>query len=475
VNYRNLPPPPSPRYSPPNPVSPATESISYVPDLPILPKYPPSSLTKHFDHLAPSAFPHSPHSPHSPSYVRRSNRHSLTPSELPEYRSIYSSHMDGHSPAADSTWRDDDDQYRSHQHPSASTSKSSPPGQQLAALSIKTENRLLSPYSPGAQNSINHSSTGSSGSSHERPRDSASLSSYSGLSSPSPSTPTSNGTWLPPAPPPSPNFFFPGSRSVARPRVSSKITNSEFKKRRSQSKLRTGRSQISPTSSVSPSFEVSPVSPIVPMPNHSGTWPDEGASVLSDDHKRNLVPKAPPEIFVFPTARSRAQPKISSRPRSSKSSTSSKSRDDNQGRSRFIETLFKRKSKAKKPNITPMTNMSTMVSNLVASPVESTASKGARISTELNHESTSTGHPERTRSMKSKRGSYPLDPYNSVLLDKLSLLVLLFLLFMPKSVFSDRLTGELLSRLNPTPGSPSFHDYGTAPPSSILDLGCGQG
>ena len=40
-------------------------------------------------------------------------------------------------------------------------------------------------------------------------------------------------------------------------------------------------------------------------------------------------------------------------------------------------------------------------------------------------------------------------------------------------LFSDRHTGELLSLLNRT-GSPSFHDYVT-PPSSVLDLGCGQG
>lgn len=39
---------------------------------------------------------------------------------------------------------------------------------------------------------------------------------------------------------------------------------------------------------------------------------------------------------------------------------------------------------------------------------------------------------------------------------------------------SDRHTGELLVRLNPT-ASPSFHNYGNDPPSSVLDLGCGQG
>lgn len=39
---------------------------------------------------------------------------------------------------------------------------------------------------------------------------------------------------------------------------------------------------------------------------------------------------------------------------------------------------------------------------------------------------------------------------------------------------SDRRTGELLRRLNPTV-SPSFHGFGDSPPASALDLGCGQG
>ena len=46
----------------------------------------------------------------------------------------------------------------------------------------------------------------------------------------------------------------------------------------------------------------------------------------------------------------------------------------------------------------------------------------------------------------------------------------------PSSSFllSDRHTGELLVRVNPT-SSPSFHNYGNNPPTSVLDLGCGQG
>ncbi|KAH8834806.1 hypothetical protein DL96DRAFT_1701829 [Flagelloscypha sp. PMI_526] len=53
-----------------------------------------------------------------------------------------------------------------------------------------------------------------------------------------------------------------------------------------------------------------------------------------------------------------------------------------------------------------------------------------------------------------KIGQYPLDPYDSSLLEL------------------DLQTYGLLRKLNP---SPSFHDYGRSPPVSVLDLGCGQG
>ncbi|EDR00407.1 uncharacterized protein LACBIDRAFT_334168 [Laccaria bicolor S238N-H82] len=57
---------------------------------------------------------------------------------------------------------------------------------------------------------------------------------------------------------------------------------------------------------------------------------------------------------------------------------------------------------------------------------------------------------------KSRVGSYPLNPFDAVLLDH------------------DRWTGELLRRLNTT-DSPTFYDYGSSPPRQVLDLGCGQG
>ena len=439
MKYQNLPlpPPPSSGARPLNPISPAIGSSPYMPDSPTSPKYSPAVMSKHSEHLASSYIPPSPS-------VRQSNRHSLTPSDLPEYRSTYSSHRDSHIPATitkKSTRRDT--QYINNQLPSASRSSPPSPHVQLAALSIppRNESRLPLQYSPIAPNSINHSSSSSNRSSkrstHEPYRDSASLSGYSGISSPSPSTPTSNGTWQPPAPPPSPNFFFPGSRSVARPRVTSKITISQLTKRRSKSRLRAARSQTSLVPSLSPispsidqmAIETAPVSPIVHTPiqsNFPDIWSDEGGFVHSEDYERKvapIVPKAPPENLVFPTARSRAQPKISSKPRSSKrSGHPSKSKDDS-GRLRIIGALFKKKNKGKTPNITPNSNMYTKLSDPVASTVEHPP-LGSRVSEESSHESIV--HQEKTRKLKSRSRSYPLDPYNSVLLDKLSRLALFF-------------------------------------------------
>ena len=110
---------------------------------------------------------------------------------------------------------------------------------------------------------------------------------------------------------------------------------------------------------------------------------------LTEDYKRKpTVTKTPPENFVFPPGRSAAHPEKSSKPKSPKSSIhSSKSNEDSSGRLRIIRDFFK-KNKGK--------NM----------PHE------RQISEELSYD-----FIERTRDLKS---TYPLDPYNSVLLEKLS-------------------------------------------------------
>jgi hypothetical protein len=95
--------------------------------------------------------------------------------------------------------------------------------------------------------------------------------------------------------------------------------------------------------------------------------------------------------------------------------------------------LFKKKNKGKPLNDIPLNNILTSkgiptskeysdrkLSDSVASTVEHAPSE-KRISEESSHESTV--QHERTRNLKSRSGSYPLDPYNSVLLDKLVLFI----------------------------------------------------
>jgi len=353
----------------------------------------------------------------------------------------------------------------------------------LATLSpIRSESRLPYRMFPGVRTSMNSSVT--SLASRELPGDSASVSGLSGYSF---STSTRS---QPPAPPPSPNFVFPGSRSIARPKVPSKITSSQFKLR-SKSKLRPGKgpqgnsSDIPPSPSTSVVYETAPRSPVVLQGQFQSNYSEslfdsEGIAVLSDDYERmsaSSIHKAPgKEPFVFPTSRSRAQPKSSkssSGPRPYKNSNySSTSTDVNKhgGRSRIMDIMFKKKKKVKAPNLTPGLNY--IVSDSEASSTEHPREEA--FSSEAN--SRFTGRQEKMRRTQSKSGSYPLDPYNSVLLDKLCPFFFAFHIACPNLVFhlSDRQTGELLTRLNST-GSPSFHNYRNAPPSSVLDLGCGQG
>ena len=340
--YQNLsqPLPTSSRVLSPNPISPATGS-SYVPDSSTSSKYPQAStgMTEHTDNIAAS---------------RIQRQLSPTPSGPPEYRSICSSHTDTHIPfAITNKSKRRDNQRLSHQLPS--TSGSSPPQAQIAALSISHQSSPPFRHSPSVPNS-NQSPSSSKRRSHEPHRAS--------LSGPSPSTSTPNGTRQPPVPA-SPNVFVPGSHSSSR---------------------------------------ISPVSPIVQSPNqtrHLDISSDEGALGLSDDYKRKgapSVPKAAPENFVFPPSRAAAHPKKPSKPKSPKSSIHSlKSNDDNSGRLRIFGGLFK---KNKGRNTPP----------------------DRRILEESNYEFIV--QHEGTRTLKS---SYPLDPYNSVLIDKLSQLVLFYL------------------------------------------------
>ncbi len=77
-------------------------------------------------------------------------------------------------------------------------------------------------------------------------------------------------------------------------------------------------------------------------------------------------------------------------------------------------------------------------------------------------------------SSPSKRDSYPLDPYDSILLEQCVPRVHSSFLLLTLHSRRDRLGTELLKRLNSVDG-PSFHHYGNNPPATVLDLGCGEG
>ncbi|KAF8963398.1 hypothetical protein BDZ97DRAFT_1919832 [Flammula alnicola] len=304
-------------------------------------------------------------------------------------------------------------------------------------------------------------------------------------------------------------FVFPGSRSVARPKVSSK-TGTPVLKMKGKSRFRK-ESETQPTSPVPPtpssdtsSYSQPPsagVADAFTFPDGNGrspiiqTHPDSLSLSSSDDSEIGRSTKASngnsttgsstsrnstagsstsgsstsgetsPRGYIFPVGRSRAQPskvptgikvKGITRQRPHKSSSDEGERDE---RPRFMGLLLKKK-KAKAPEL--FNGSSTVSSGFEIGNSSRDAQSPNNADGNLRYEEAHATNPvhsesrERAKRIRSRIGNYPLDPYDSVLLD------------------NDRHTGELLVRLNPT-GSPSFHNYGNSPPTSVLDLGCGQG
>ncbi|KAJ2930934.1 hypothetical protein H1R20_g6148, partial [Candolleomyces eurysporus] len=177
--------------------------------------------------------------------------------------------------------------------------------------------------------------------------------------------------------------------------------------------------------------------------------------------------------FVYPGGRSRAHPNAAPLSlrfgKKASGKHSSKSSGSSNGRTKFMGiTIKKKKSASSIPNSPPSPLAHTLVTgsefsgdDYEGSQIGSTTSGGGpagpafeayrdqQLSPELRMQ-------ERVKRIKSRIGSYPLDPYDTILLD------------------NDRHTGDLLNRLKGT-GNPSFYDYGNDPPATVLDLGCGQG
>ncbi|EAU89999.2 hypothetical protein CC1G_05915 [Coprinopsis cinerea okayama7 len=301
--------------------------------------------------------------------------------------------------------------------------------------------------------------------------------------SPASSTPSSPAT-----------FVFPGSRSSARPKAVNGTPRIKFNKQGKSPATRNA-----PVSPVSPPRNLSALDSQSSQQASSSTSVDRGLITPSPTRPRKMSSATTATDtttqtsattsstgsnrsnpgFVYPGGRSRAQPKMApismpsfkrkggSSKRSTKSNGSANS--DKANRTKFMGiSLGKKKTRSETPE-SPMAftlNVGTAESSIyeydgAESNIGSTTSNGGPAGPEFEAYREQQMAPEvrlheRMARIKSRIGSYPLDPYDSILLD------------------NDRHTGDLLNRLNGT-GSPTFYDYGNHPPATALDLGCGQG
>lgn len=471
------------------------------------PSYPPPvpSPTSAISHFLPSPSTSPPQSilPIQPS----SRSHSPTSTELPEYSSArsYASVQIGRPPlqiainTASPTQpaRPEYAQYlETTSYPSPHTSQATSsllripesPAQYIST-SAPTDNERKPWYTRGNRSSA-PSSPRIALASPQAPESSSgsSNSSSGGLS-----TPTL----------PSPTFVFPGSRSVARPKASK--VDSRSKSRKMKDSI--GKSPISDFPHAIPPLPTAPsavrlpnsntttvpsagsTNPVNVLPGFPDTTHSETSSVFSNEldiaRARKISGSSgnTSPVYVFPVGRSRAQPKLvpngSKGQRSGKFSGSTSSGENEEKRTGFMGKLLKKKTKT--PKSVEESNTISTGSSVESGPTKEATTPANENKPEsyqvmqANMNEESRAQAKRT---KSRIGNYPLDPYDSVLLDKY--VSMIFVTPIPhlrsstSLLLSDRHTGELLVRLNPT-GSPSFHNYGNNPPTSVLDLGCGQG
>ncbi|KIK67923.1 hypothetical protein GYMLUDRAFT_799766 [Collybiopsis luxurians FD-317 M1] len=160
----------------------------------------------------------------------------------------------------------------------------------------------------------------------------------------------------------------------------------------------------------------------------------------------NSSTKSSNSDFVFPTTRSRAHPNAV--PRKFRKKKDSPLDEVENGPTKFMGLSLNRK-KRNSPNLQFPAVPEIPPSRHLETPTPTTAQFEGEYTYVQNE-------PAPVLRLPPKLGTYPLDPYNSAILE------------------SDRLSYNLLRRLNPT-DTPSFCLYGNDPPSSVLDLGSGQG
>ncbi|KAJ7579696.1 hypothetical protein C8J56DRAFT_963357 [Mycena floridula] len=313
----------------------------------------------------------------------------------------------------------------------------------MSVSSLQSRYTAASSLSP-SQTHLSLSPASSSATFDHQSSDSDSLApSNTAVSSSSNSTGSRSGTPT--------SFVFPSSRSRAVPSSSTGPPKFSFKKKK---KVKPLDLKVSvPTSPGPPILAVGEttnsggvsVSFVEPSkPSSSRAFKSPSPSV-SNNSKSPVGSSSPTSAdFVFPSSRSRAHPDPSKKaPKLSHPDSVS----DPSSSARFMGIPL-RKKKKKRPVET---------SHLPETIPFREHNPGQQIPDPL-------GSPQPARReipvhdlpTYTKVGMYPLDAYDSVLLE------------------SDRQTAELLRRLNAS-GTPSFFHYGNTPPLTVLDMGCGQG
>ncbi|KAF8662800.1 hypothetical protein AX16_001082 [Volvariella volvacea WC 439] len=414
-------------------------------------------------------------------------------------------------------------------YPSPVSSNSSLPSQSMglgSAYSLPLENGQRRPRVYEQTPAYTAAPPQIPSSSYLRPQPAASIVSSSGSSSEVPSSPSS------PAPqkPEAPKFVYPGGRSMAKPKTPTeggpklkfkkKSKNGKDKERVDPAPVPAPPTVIHPPPQP-PAFATPPHSPHSPRTPDVPVWPAQMADPFSSNrswYQEDFVgkgdkPRGPgsiassdsgsqrpavsilsgsgsgsgpassssnPNNFVFPGGRSRAHPKAAPKPNEPKVKTHIRKISDPSGngtlnfveyeeKSKFMGITVKKKKKliAVAPSPAQPDNALLSTSNYHSDPRVQTPvwdkEPEPRIARSHNtHEAPGSPRANRTNAHHSQRsnvpkylGVYPLS-YDSVLLSQ------------------EELTTKLLRRINDT-GSPTFHNYGNAPPARVLDLGCGRG
>lgn len=238
----------------------------------------------------------------------------------------------------------------------------------------------------------------------------------------------------------SPTFIFPVSRSLARPKSAPKLNGQKANIRHfRRDSFGQTLSPISPMSSQSPTNSYPPRTQRVSMSSSSSqsiiSSRKESSSSGSYSPSENVrgqvsptptVPESPAQFF-YPGARTRAHPGMRPAAKFKFKTQTKKRTDEADHRSRFMGIPFKKKSKLVTPT-SPLTFQPLSVSAYSPSEghtiTEDMSAPGSQDSRQeeyivvQNQASDLEQKAERDRRIKSRIGNYPLDPYDSVLLDK---------------------------------------------------------